>query len=141
MRLDYFEYNGKKYGKYTKLVVNDIYYNEIAVYFLAIVDGKEVSLMCKKDRKQMYLSYPIDKFYNSIVKVYEENGMEELGIKVVTKRDRDIDKLFNGWLWYIVLMFFSTFTNGFVLAWIVISIVFFRWRKKVKKEETYYAKR
>ena len=140
--IENFEYNGKQYGKYTKLIIRDIHDNgkEVIAYFIAVWNGKTVRLLYKSKGKEGYWAYPINQFYPNIVKVYEENGAEELGIKIITKKDRDIDKLFYGWMWYIALMLISMIFQGFVIAWIVISIVFFKWRNKVKKEETYYAK-
>ena len=54
--------------------------------------------------------------------------------------DVEINKLFLGWIWYIFLMIVASIFKDQVIGWIFISFFFFRWRKKVKDEETYYTK-
>lgn len=56
----------------------------------------------------------------------------------VTPRDIDINRLVIGWIWYILIMLTLTIFNGRIAGWIVVSIIFFRWRKKAKEEESYY---
>lgn len=56
----------------------------------------------------------------------------------VTPRDIDINMLVIGWIWYILIMLTLTIFNGRIAGWIATSIIFFRWRKKVKEEESYY---
>lgn len=55
-----------------------------------------------------------------------------------TLKDIDINRLVVGWIWYILIMLTLTIFNGRIVGWIVASIIFFRWRKKVKEEESYY---
>ena len=53
-------------------------------------------------------------------------------------RDRDINGLPLGWLWYIFLMAISTIFKDAIGLWILISVVFFSWRaKKIQEEGTY----
>lgn len=56
----------------------------------------------------------------------------------VTPRDMDINGLVIGWIWYILIMATLTIFNDRTMGWIVASIIFFRWRKKVKGAESYY---
>lgn len=55
-----------------------------------------------------------------------------------TPKDIDINRLVIGWIWYILIMATLTIFNGRIVGWIATSIIFFRWRKKVKEEESYY---
>lgn len=56
----------------------------------------------------------------------------------VTPRDININRLVIGWIWYILIMATLTIFNGRIVGWSATSIIFFRWRKKVKEEESYY---
>lgn len=57
---------------------------------------------------------------------------------VKQKSDSEIDGLFVGWIWYIVLMAISTIFYDRIGLWILISVIFFTWRaKKIKEEGTY----
>lgn len=56
----------------------------------------------------------------------------------VTPRDININRLVIGWVWYILIMATLTIFNGRIVGWSATSIIFFRWRKKVKEEESYY---
>ena len=53
-------------------------------------------------------------------------------------KDSQIPKLVIGWVWYIVIMAFLLITTVRLAGWIIASIVFFKWREKVIKEEGYY---
>lgn len=55
-----------------------------------------------------------------------------------TLKDIDINRLVIGWIWYILIMATLTIFNGRIIGWIAASIIFFRWRKRVKEEESYY---
>lgn len=140
--VDWFEYNGKRYGKYTKVIIKDIYNNreEVAAYFIAIYGHKTVRVLYDSGGRMGYYPYSINQFYTNIISICEENSAEELGITVVKKQDKDIDRLFYGWIWYIFIMLIGFIFNDRILIWIAASVYFFRWRNKVKKEETYYAK-
>lgn len=134
MKRDYFEYKGKKYYTGTKIMVKDygkidkatfIYYDtEQGNYVYKIGDGK-------------WFVYE-KKFYEWLVEVLDE---VDPTVKIPVEKqlkDRYIDGLFIGWLWYVFLMAVATIFNGNVILWILISVVFFNWRKnKIKKEGTY----
>ena len=55
-----------------------------------------------------------------------------------TMKDRYIDGLFIGWLWYIFLMSISVIFKDAIGLFVLISVVFFSWRKKKIKEEGTY---
>ena len=55
-------------------------------------------------------------------------------------KDLEINRLFLGWIWYILLIIIVSIFKGAIVGWIFISFFFFSWRKKVKDEETYYTK-
>ena len=78
------------------------------------------------------------KFYEWLVEVLDE---VDPTVKIPVEKqfkDRYIDGLFIGWLWYVFLMAVATIFTGNVILWILISVVFFNWRKnKIKKEGTY----
>ena len=63
---------------------------------------------------------------------------KEYVLTQVTPRDMDINGLVIGWIWYILIMATLTIFNGRIIGWIAASIIFFRWRKKVKETESYY---
>lgn len=63
------------------------------------------------------------------------NGM----VKHVPK-DTEINGLFLGWIWYIFIMIVVSIFNGAIIGWVVVSFFFFKWRKKIKEENTFYTK-
>ena len=53
-------------------------------------------------------------------------------------RDRDINGMALGWMWYIFLMAIATIFKDNIGLWILISVVFFSWRSnKIQKEGAY----
>ena len=55
-------------------------------------------------------------------------------------KDTEINGLFLGWVWYIFIMLVVSIFKGAVVGWIVVSFFFFKWRKKIKEEQTFYTK-
>ena len=106
-----------------------------AMYSGMTSDGKHI-LRYSRNNKLNVRIYSEDELKNIVVsnkRTY--NGM----VKHVPK-DTEINKLFLGWTWYIFLMIVASIFKGQVVGWILISFFFFGWRKKVKKEATYYTK-
>ena len=60
--------------------------------------------------------------------------------RTIQLKDSQIPKLVVGWIWYIAIMLFLAITTIVIPGWIITSIIFFRWRDKVIKEEGYYIK-
>lgn len=88
--------------------------------------------------KQYTAFVPSDNFFNTIISITDKKDNSVSGPVTKKLKDRDIDGLFLGWLWYIFLMAISTIFKDAIGLWILISVVFFRWRsKKIKEEGTY----
>ena len=129
----YFDYNGKRY--YTGTV------------FIVRKDGKEVKATyigynteyTKYNYEINGCKYIVDEnyFYNALIAVTEGYDCRaSLPIKKQMK-ESEIDGMIVGWIWYIVLMLISSIFKANVGLWILISIVFFGWRAKKKKESVY----
>ena len=134
MKQNYFVIDGKKYYTGTVFIVNDI-------------DGPtEASFICYDTERSRYIYKLRDCRYYVDQKTFEHKFIsvtDKFDHKInmpVTKimKDSEIDTLFIGWIWYVFLMAISTIFKGAICLWLLISIVFFAWRKKKIKEEGTY---
>lgn len=50
-------------------------------------------------------------------------------------KDTEIDSLFYGWVFYIVLMLFCLILNEWIFGLAITSFIFFKWRKKKLKKD------
>lgn len=129
----YFEYNGKRYCTGTILIVRKDG-QEVKAIFIGYNTEYKKYIYKIKDCK-----YVLDEkcFRSALVAVTEEhNSKVSLPIKK-QKKDSEIDGMIIGWVWYIVLMLISSIFKDNVGLWILISVVFFSWRVKKKKESVY----
>lgn len=132
---NYFDINGKRYYSGTILIINHMNAEVNAVF------------VCRNAEKRRYVyqingcNYNVSEkyFQNVLVRIIDNSYTYVRTPTVKTKNDLDIDSLFIGWVWYITLMLLSSIFKAAIGLWILISIVFFRWRrKKIKEEGTYY---
>lgn len=134
MRQNYFIVDGEKYYTGTVFIIKD--------------GGKpsEASFICYDTDHLRYI-YKIkgctwyvdpENFQRWFVAVTDKVD-EKVHMPVTkTKKDTEIDGLFIGWMWYIFLMAISVVFKDAIGLWIFISVVFFSWRKKKRKEEGTY---
>lgn len=122
-----------KNGNWYTIKVN----NQIvdALYTGKTNEGKYILRYYLNDRLKMgiYTEDELKEIVISNQRTY--NGM----VKHVPK-DTEINELFLGWVWYIFIMLVVSIFKGAVIGWIVVSFFFFKWRKKIKEEHTFYAK-
>ena len=134
MKQNYFVINGQKYYTGTIFVVNHM--------------GKptEASFICHDIERSRYV-YKIGDcrchvdpktFYDKFISITDKFDNRVKMPVVKTMKDSEIDSLFIGWVWYILLMVVSSIFKGAIGLWILISVVFFYWRKKKKQEEGTY---
>ena len=134
MKQNYFVINGKKYYTGTVFIVNYM--------------GRptEASFICHDIEHSRYVykirdcTHHVDPktFYDKFISVTDKFDDRVKMPVVKTMKDSEIDSLFIGWVWYIVLMAASAIFNGAIFYWLLISTVFFSWRKqKIKEEGTY----
>ena len=106
----------------------------------------EASFVCYDTERQKYVynigickHYASPQYFQKMFVHVTNKADPTVKFPVVrTKKDRQIDGLFIGWVWYIFLMAIATIFNGNIVLWIFISYVFFTWRAgKIKKEGTY----
>ena len=134
MKRDYFIHNGTKYYTGTVIIVRNgrstseasfIYYDE------------EWNKYCYKIKDCKYHVYP-EYFEDVLVEVTDKRDDRVRMPQVKQKKDIDIDGLFLGLIWYIVLMVVSVIFKDAIGLWILWSYLFFSWRnKKIKEEGTY----
>ena len=134
MRRNYLIVDEEKYYTGAVFIINHlgkqveasfVYYDTERARYMYTING------CR------YIS-PESIFKNNFVAVTNkiDNKVSEPTIR--TKRDRDINGLPLGWVWYIFLMLISVIFKDVIFLWVMISIVFFNWRaKKIKEEGTY----
>ena len=131
---DYFILDGKKYYTGTIFIVKDNF------------EESEATFVCYDTERQMYV-YKLEhvmchvyqeRFYNCIVRVTNNVDNNVHFPETKTLPDKCINGLLLGWLWYIFLMVIATIFKGNVILWIIISCVFFDWRKKKVEKEGHY---
>jgi hypothetical protein len=134
MKQNYFVANGVKYYTGTIFIVNDM------------GNIREASFLYYDTECSRYIYKITDCVYNTDAKNFNRIFISTTGRidnkihapTTKTKKDMEIDGLFLGWVWYIFLMAISSIFKDVIGLWILISIVFFYWRKnKIKEEGTY----
>ncbi len=138
---DYFEYNGVRYGIGTKFTTK----NEYGMVIKAVFQGKNYggySIMYKDVcNKTTFKIISNDKLISSILEILDGNYYTELEQSKQYIPDSKISELVVGWMMYIFVMAVLTIFNKRLLSWIVVSVYFFNWRKKIKEKNTYYTKK
>lgn len=122
-----------KNGNWYTIKVNDQIVD--AIYTGKTNEGKYILRYYLNDRLKMGI-YTEDELREIVINDQRTyNGM----VKHVPK-DTEINGLFLGWAWYIFIMLIVSIFKGAVIGWIVVSFFFFKWRKKIKEEQTFYTK-
>lgn len=137
---NYFMCNGKKYYTGTIIKVRD--YGEVvdAVFICSRYweDSKLPVFTYKLCANGQMRTASITPFSKALVAV--TNKIDKSINIPETKRmkDSEINGMMLGWMWYVFLMAIATIFNGNIVFWILISVVFFRWRaNKIQKGGTY----
>ena len=134
MLQNYFTVDGKRYYTGTVFTLN------------AWEGTTEASFICYNTENSRYYYQikgkmwivPASDFKKRFISVTEKMDPRVHMPIAKTMKDRDIDGLFIGWLWYVFLMGISVIFKDAIGLFILISVVFFSWRnKKIKKEGTY----
>ena len=135
-RVNYLDVNGKRY--YTGTVFMIDFHGKIqeAAFVCSMPELKKMRFKLLSDKKFWFIS--VDGFRNMIVEITDKVDPSVRMPVTKTMKDKDIDGLFIGWLWYIFLMVISSIFKDAIGLWIFISVVFFTWRKKKIQEEGTY---
>ena len=144
MNLDYFEYNGVKYTSGTGIIIKK-FFNDTSgftdrAYFVYHNTDSDV-VWIQMPYTCLRRGYPMDQFKEMLVGLTGEYIPSIHPPQVKRLRDSQIPRLIFGWVWYIFIMVISIIFQGVIVIWIVASIAFFNWRKKVIEEEGYYVER
>lgn len=140
MKQNYFILNGKKYCTGTVLIINDLG-THVEATFICYDTERERYVYKIKGRPGRNACTCFDTQIGFFQKIVSITGTVDSNAHLpVTKtlKDTEIDGLFIGWLWYIFLMAISTIFYDRIGLWILISVVFFSWRKKKIKENGTY---
>ena len=141
MNQDYFIYNGIKYPSGTQLKLLRHPYDNLACYDIVsfiYYSTEHNTVWYKIARTGQNRGCSMEKFLQGFGGV---TGKIDIGIHQPREgriKDSKIPKLAIGWIWYIFIMFVAIIFNSSIVIWIVASIVFFSWRRKVIKKEGYY---
>lgn len=141
----YFMYNNLKIETGTILKIKPWYGCEEIIFEWYVPDGDMyvfkykgkngiVGSGMRGDEFRQYLLCPTNKKNESVVREHQikmESNQLTLG------KELQIDGLFFGWMWYLVLMGITFIFNGFYFYWAAISFCFFVYRYGKLKEEGY----
>ena len=133
---------------------NTFNFNGTEYYLNSIVKPKDSSRELKKAVMVQIIEHGITKYeeeywcyvlwdkWGNMRKYYAGDPNKELECiiepatlppKVIPSKkysDFEVPEVVKGWIIYIIAMFFSIVFRNFFIAWILISIVFFGWRKE-----------
>ena len=131
---NYFVANGQKYYTGAVFIVNNMGKQEEASFICYDTEHKKYAY---KIKDCVWYADP-ENFQKMFVSITNKTNNLTSVPATKTKKDRDIDGMFIGWVWYIFLMGISIIFKDIAGLWILISIIFFSWRaKKIKEEGTY----
>ena len=108
----------------------------------------EASFICYDTEYKTYIlkirqftwRLPESMFFDCVRDITDKtNNSVQMPVQMPVK-DSDIEGLPIGWLWYVFLMGISVIFKDAIGLWIFITIVFFGWRAKKKKERGTYIK-
>lgn len=134
MLINYFILNGEKYYTGTVFIVKDMR-ERVEATFVCYNDENGYYVYKLKE-KTVFMDY--EGFCRRFIAVTDKRDERVRMPERKVLRDRDIENLPLGWMWYIFLMLIATIFKGNVILWIFFSWVFFNWReKKIQKEGTY----
>lgn len=141
MYQNYFIYNGEKYYSGSNIKINHIVYdgilkNQIKNGTFLYYDTKYKKYVYSVNEKKYFANE--DEFYNKIVSADACCDNVSFSYNVNQMKESKIDSLFIGWIAYIVAMLFATMCNSRILLYVIISFVFFNYRKSKLKTEGYY---
>lgn len=151
---DYFDYNGIRYYTGSKFKCNNFLGTNVA--FFPEVEITFIKYNKKSDKCFVHSNiagcdfiFSLDTFTTNIVGVIEQKSREVMdNINEKYKNDKSYyhwvedgedcyrakpEELVIGWILYIILMAIATIFNGNIGLWILITIVFVKWRTKTLK--------
>jgi hypothetical protein len=128
-------------------VVNGEKYNTGTIF---IIDWngrhREAAFICYFPEKQYY-KLKIDNttwiitekdFQKKLVTTTNKKDSHVRAPVVKTQKDAEISSLFLGWAWYIFFMAVGAIFKNAIVVWILVSVIFFDWRKGINKKEGTY---
>lgn len=135
MKQNYFIVDGKKYYTGTVFIIKNHKGIPVEASFVYYDVDQKLYVYKIGECRHMWS----DKYFWSWFVGITDRVDNSVHMPVVkTMKDREVDGLFIGWVWYIFLMLVSAIFNDAIGLWIFISVVFFSWRsKKIKEEGTY----
>lgn len=154
MQNHYFEYNGEKYYAGTKVKVKvktmtcsaDVFDGEFRGY--SGVEDKPFYFVYYDNSGSRYYSpclymcnWTEEEVINNVIEIVPGNYYKELVQRKRYTPDLEILELLIGWPLYIFTMICSSIFNGRVVGWIMLTVIFFAWRHKVKEDNAYYGPR
>jgi len=152
MHSHYFEYKGRTYyaGTKVKIKAKSMYHTD------KIFAGEFRGYSDKLDKPFLFAYYDDsprgvgvppclhvckwskEEVEDKIVEIISGNYYTELEQRKRYIPDSKILELVIGWFLYIFIMVGSSIFNGRVGGWIVLTILFFVWRHKIKEDNVYY---
>jgi hypothetical protein len=141
MQEGYFVYNNIKYPTGTVVAIKEIYQHKIRMATFIYHDTNRDTYVFKyRDNGQQWIVSSKD-FFNNLQYVTDKFDSSAKIPQRKQLKDRHINSLIIGWVWYIFLMAIFSIFNGRFAAWIILSVCFFKWRKNKIEKEGYYVER
>lgn len=147
-KTDYFEYNGVRYYSGTRFTMKEPKYESAIIkarYVENSFNGESIHVFYEPTgtvvRGMRGVFIKKENIPSTIIEILDGNYYEELEQSKRYIDDSKIPELIVGWMMYLVVMAALTIFNDRWLGWIVASIFFFNWRKKIKEKNTYYTKK
>jgi hypothetical protein len=141
-------FNGKKLWRYARFD-HQTQYNGINAYFFCVIKFDTLSfremnidINTKKEYAMYFIieSYNVESAIKRILKPIklannDDKKIQEYIIDSIErpKTDWDYPELRIGWLIYIIVMITSLIFNQFYILWLIVSYIFFVWRKDILK--------
>lgn len=134
MLQDYFIVNGTKYYTGTIFIINNMGKN-VEASFICYDTNRSRYTYRIKEHTYHITDKIFDKWFVGVTNKKDPTVHMPLSFKV---KDREIHKLFIGWIWYIVLMTVGSIFKYAIFIWIFLSVIFFSWKAEVIKKEGNY---
>lgn len=143
MKQNYFVHNGVKYTSGTQIKLLNYPYNNPVLHDLVCFIYYDTDY----DRVMYQMAYNGKKYgcsMNAFLKMFGgATGKVDSSINVPQTqqlKDHQVPMVLIGWGWYIAIMLLFAISKLLIPGWVITSIIFFKWRKKVMREEGSYVK-
>ena len=137
-KLNYFEFKGARYPVGTVVKITEKEMKRIGADnpYITILnhyensDGTHSCLILKSYNDWgVVKSCEMNTFFNNFEDIVEEVTLLPTIQAGNRYKDKEVDVMLYGWIFYILIMLVSVLFKDFIYIWIIVSVVFWIWRK------------